>query len=63
MGTFRIISKNAAGTELGMRNLSPGVAEVGVVTTGANDVTSNAKIREGDTVVLGSPFAIINWGY
>ncbi len=61
-GTFRIIAKNATGTELSMRNLAPGVGETGVVTTGANDITASAEIREGDTVVIGSPFAIINRG-
>ena len=61
-GTFRIISKNAAGTQLGMRNLSLGVAEVGVATTGASDISAVSEVREGDTVTLGSPFAIINRG-
>ena len=61
-GTFRIISKNASATELGMRNLNPAVAEVGVVTTGASDISAIGQIREGDTVVLGNPFAIINRG-
>ena len=61
-GTFIVTAKNAAGTELSMRNLQLGVAEVGVATTGANDITASASVKEGDTVVIGSPFAIINQG-
>lgn len=61
-GTFRITAKNAAGTELSMRNIQLGVAESGVTTTGANDITASASVKEGDTVVLGSPFAVINQG-